>query len=193
MDTESRERFLAHLERVRGPLTAYVRSLLWRGDGLSDALQVILMTAFEKYAAFEEGTDFRAWVFRIATLQVFNLNRKHGREEPSIPEGAEPVDPATALEREWTYEEILHDPDRLLDRMEDEVRAAVRRLPPNERAVLLLVSVGGFTSREAAEIMSIPHGSAMGYVGRARGRLREALAEYARTRGWARSEKGGGP
>lgn len=173
-----RARFLGHLAHVREPLTAYVRGLLWNPSDLPDALQSAFLVAFRKFGAFEEGTDFRAWIFRIATLTVFGMNRKAGTPLP-IPEE---VPAEVELDREYAYDEILRDPDRLLQSFDDDVRRAVLALTEPERAALLLVSVGGFRCREAADILDMPIGSVMGYVGRARGKLRERLAEFARGR-----------
>lgn len=172
-----RDRFLRHLEAVREPLTAYVRSLLWNSSDLADALQSTLLTAFEKFCAFEEGTNFRAWVFQIATHTVFNLNRKHA------PRDVPPPDLAESLEHEVAYDQLLKDPDVVLTHVDDEIRRAVRELTEPERAALLLVSVGGVSCREAASILDMPIGSVMGYLGRARVKLRSHLAMYARDRG----------
>jgi RNA polymerase sigma-70 factor (ECF subfamily) len=165
--------FLAQAERVRGPLTAYLRGLVWNPSDLPDALQTTLLTAFRKYGEFD-GADFRAWIFRIATLTAFSVNR--GKETTT----QEDVPIETELEREYAYEDLLRDPDRLLQSFEDELRRAVLGLTGPERAALLLVIVGGFKYREAASILDMPIGSVMGYVARARGKLRERLAEYAR-------------
>jgi len=173
-----RARFLGHLEAVREPLTAYVRGLLWNPSDLPDALQSAFLTAFGKFAQFQEGTDFHAWVFRIATLTVFSMNRK---TEPSLATPEE-VPAEVEIDREFAYDEILHDPERVLEHFDDEVRRSLLSLPENERAAFLLVIVGGFKYREAAEILEIPIGSVMGYAGRARRKIRERLAEFARGR-----------
>lgn len=169
-----RDRFLRHLEAVREPLTAYVRSLLWNPSDLGDALQSTFLTAFEKFRRFEEGTNFHAWIFTIATHTTFNLNRKQA------PRRVPPPDLAETLEQEVAVEALLRDPDVVLVHVEGEIRSAVRDLPEAERAALLLVSVGGVSCREAASILEMPIGSVMGYVGRARAKLRARLAMYAR-------------
>lgn len=168
--------FASHAERVREPLTAYVRGLLWNPSDLPDALQSTLLTAFRKFGQFD-GRDFRAWIFRIATLTVFGMNRGGEAASPLTDVPAE-----EELAREYAYEEILRDPERLLQNFDDEVRRAVLALTESERASLLLVVVAGFRCREAAEILEIPIGSVMGYLARARGKLRERLADLARGR-----------
>ncbi len=172
-----RDRFLAYLEPVREPLTSYVRGLVWNPSDLGDALQSTMFVAFSKVREFREGTDFKAWIFRIATLTVFGINRNHETPVASAEIAAE-----AELEREYAYDELLQDPDRLLQNFDQEVRRAVLELPGPERAALLLVSVAGFKCREAAEALEMPIGSVMGYLARARGRLRERLADHARGR-----------
>lgn len=171
----SHPRFLRHLESVRQPLTAYVRGLLWNRSDLDDALQATLLTAYRRFPDFQEGTEFRSWIFRIASLTVFGMQRR--RKPPAEPEEPVPVD--VALERELAYEDLLREPDRLLDRFDDEVRRAVLALTEPERAALLLVAIGEFKCREAAAILDMPLGSVMGYLGRARSKLRERLVHYA--------------
>jgi RNA polymerase sigma-70 factor (ECF subfamily) len=167
--------FLRLAEGVKGPLTAYLRGLLRNPSDLPDALQSTLLTAFRKFGDFHTGTDFRAWVFRIATLTAFDMLR---RQTPIVAPADVPAE--VELEREYAYEEILNDPERVLQSFDDDVRRALLALTEQERAALLLVSVTGCRAREVAEILDMPLGSVMGYVGRARGKLRERLAEFAR-------------
>src|SRR2546425_12843263 len=105
-----------------------------------------MLTAFRRFSDFEPGSNFRAWVFRIATYEVFNLNRKNDRERRTlVPLGDE--DPAAdTLEEEIHYEELLRNPS-VLDRvLASELALAVSRLAPNEREVVLLRILGGFST-----------------------------------------------
>lgn len=179
--------FLAKLESVKAPLTAYVRQLLWNPSDLDDALQTTVLTAFQKFSSFQDGTDFRSWVFRIASFTVFNINRKSATIIPTDVEQAEIETPIEIqLEREQIYDELLQQPERLLQTFDEDVRRAVLTLAEHERAVLLLVTIGEFRCREVADILEMPIGSVMGYLARARAKLREYLAEFARKRGWVR-------
>lgn len=176
----SHDEFAALAERFRGPLAAYVRGLLWDPVELPDALQATLLVAFEKFAEFERGTNFGAWIFRIATNVVFNLNRKARRPEPPAVELAE------SLDLEAAYEEVLKDPEPILQRVDGDLRRAFVELNDAERASLLLVTVCGVTCREAASVLSMPIGTVMGNLARARGKMRQRLAAVARSRGWVR-------
>jgi RNA polymerase sigma-70 factor (ECF subfamily) len=134
-----------------------------------------LATAYEKFTGFEEGTDFRAWVFRIATFTLLNQNRRW-KKEATLPLDEEPVAWEAELERECRYEELLNDPERVLGQLDGELRRAILELTERERVVLLLTAVGGFTCQEAASLLEIPMGSVMGYLARGRAKVRERLA-----------------
>lgn len=176
--------FVKRLNRLRVPVTNYCRHLLWRAEDLEDALQEILTTAYEKYPQFESGTNFRAWMFRIATYTVFNINRKYKREsERFVPMESETTEEHLFPWQELSYQEILKDPDRILTHMGEEILSALSDLSANERAVFLLRSLADLSYREIAGILDMPLGSVMGYLGRARGKLQRSLTNYASQRG----------
>jgi RNA polymerase sigma-70 factor (ECF subfamily) len=124
-------------------------------------------------------------MFRFVTLEVFNRNRKH---EPllfhEVPTDLSADESWGLVVQEATFEAMLEDPDVVLEHFEDVVAEALGRLPPFERSVLLLRAVGEFSYKEIHELLSIPLGSVIGYLSRARQRLRITLADYAVERGW---------
>ena len=183
--------FEAELAGVRRELLAFCRHMLWRGQDLEDVLQTIMCTAFRRFEEFQPGTSFRAWIFQIATYEIFNSNRKYARERRILtPWEEEQVDVFVELEREASYDELLGDPERLGEVLEAQLRTAIERLSPNERAVLLLRILGGFSTLETSRLLSMPAGSVMGFLGRARRKLRLSLADYAREKGILRSRRG---
>ena len=196
-----RRSFEAELAAVRAGLLAYGRHLLRRREDLPDALQTILLTAYRRFEEFRPGTSFKAWIFQIATYEIFNLNRKAAREwklrvpwdeEEMNAAGGEP-DPLAELEREGAYDRLLHDPDALARALDAELQDAIAALTPKERSVLLLRIVGGFSTSETARMLSMPAGSVMGFLGRARRKLRLSLADYAREAGILRGPEGAPP
>lgn len=179
-----KKRFVKQLNSLRVQITSYCRHLLWNSQDLEDAIQEIVAIAFKKYQQFESGTNFKAWMFQIATHTVFNINRRYSRESERLVQlEVEEMDFHHELHREFTYNEILKEPDRILGQVEEEIIAALSVLNVNERAVFLLRSLGELPYGEIAKILDMPLGSVMGYLGRARGKLREALTEYAQQRG----------
>jgi RNA polymerase sigma-70 factor (ECF subfamily) len=149
-----------------------------------DVLQSAIMTAFGRFHRYAEGTNFRAWMFRFVTLEAFNRNRKRGpiTAEEFLDDVAGPS-PEAPSEAESRWAMLLDNPDLLRDQFEDQVVAALDKLTAAERAVLLLRAVGEFTYHEMHEVLSIPLGSVMGYLSRARQKMRKALGDYAAQRG----------
>jgi len=176
--------FLALLRPLQGPLEVYCRRMLRDRSQVEDVLQSAMGAAFAAFDRYAEGTNFKAWIFRFVTLEAFNRNRKF---EP-VPMGDVPVD--LAAEESWelvalgdTVEAMLDDPSALLEHFDDVVVEALERLAPLERAALLLRAIGGFSYKEIHELLSIPVGSVIGYLSRARKRLRISLVDYATQHG----------
>ena len=182
--TAKAEAFIALLRPLQRPLEVYCQRILRNPSQVEDVLQDAVAAAFARFNRYAEGTNFKAWIFRFVTLQVFNRNRKH---EP-IAFSDFPADlPAEESEDfvtcEETFAAMLDDPDVLLEQLDDVLAEALQKLPASERAVLLLRAVGEFSYEEIHDVLSIPLGSVMGYLSRARKRLRLSLADYAAERG----------
>jgi RNA polymerase sigma-70 factor (ECF subfamily) len=180
--------FVVLLSPLQGLLEAYCRRMLRDRSQVEDVLQSALADAFAKFDRYAAGTNFKAWIFRFVTLEVFNRNSKH---EPVVL-GEIPAD--LPAEESWelvlngdTFDAMLEKPDVVLEHFDDVVVDALERLAPLERATLLLRAIGEFSYKEIHELLSIPVGSVIGYLSRARKRLRIALAEFASERGLFRS------
>lgn len=174
------ELFLRLLMPLQRSLATYARRILRDRSQTEDAIQAAIATGFARFDQFVEGTNFKAWMFRILTLEIFNRNRKH---EP-LALGEVPVDLPVEESYEFislqgTFDAMLEEPDVVLEHFDAVVVQALTRLAPLERASLLLRSVGELSYQEIHEVLSIPLGSVMGYLSRARKRLRLSLAEYA--------------
>ena len=151
---------------------------------VEDVLQSSVARAFASFDRYAEGTNFKAWMFRFVTLEIFNRNRKH---EPvvfsEIPVDLSADESWAVVSLEETFTAMLDDPDVVLEHFDDVVVDLLKTLPALERAVLLLRGIGELSYKEIQELLSIPLGSVMGYLSCARGRMRIALAEYAAERG----------
>lgn len=121
-----------------------------------DLVQETLLHAWRGFAQFERDSNARAWLFRI----LINTWADRGRKIRTAPETVQMTD----LGASHSVLESL------------EVRQALAGLPEEHRTVLLLGVVEGFTSREIAEILSVPIGTVMSRLSRARQSLREKLA-----------------
>ncbi len=173
--------FLAALEPCRPALGAFCSRMVRDRADLEDALQTTLLEAYRKFDSFRPGTDFRAWVFQIAAFTALSLNRR--RAKAPEPLADDPLAAPEELALELDYDALLAHPERVRERLSDEACRALDSLSENERAIFLLKSIGGLTCAEVAQALSLPMGTVMGLLARARGKLREALTEYARREG----------
>lgn len=175
-------RFLAHLEPLQAALEAYCRRNINDPNEAEDALQAALAKAFEDFHLYVENTNFRAWIFRYLNYEILNRNRasQPGRLAHGEVPGRESWD---SLVGDEMLQRLHEAPEVVLDQCDEIVAAAVRDLPPVERSVLLLRAIGEFKYREIAEIVELPIGSVMGYLGRSRATLRRRLMDYCREQG----------
>jgi RNA polymerase sigma-70 factor (ECF subfamily) len=178
--------FMALLAPERDALWRFARRMSWDASSAEDALQDAILVAWRKFDQFTPGTSFRAWTFRILSNTILNANNQL-RRNLQRQVLSENLDLVSALEKEDAYDKVLDDPEGLLAQVGDEVRGAVKALPPAERMVFLLRSVEGFAYKEIAATLEIPMGTVMSHLFRARARLREFLAEYVQETGFART------
>jgi RNA polymerase sigma-70 factor (ECF subfamily) len=144
---------------------------------VEDVLQSSILAAFAQFDRYAEGTNFRAWIFRFVTLELFNRNRK--REPVSLADELDDYPGPVGLDLldEDAVTIILEAPEKLMEHFEDQIAEALWQLTTAERSVLLLRAIGEFTYHEIHTILSIPLGSVIGYLSRARKKMRHALAE----------------
>jgi RNA polymerase sigma-70 factor (ECF subfamily) len=185
-DADKSAAFLALLGPLQRPLEVYCRRMLRDRAQVEDVLQTALMTAFARFDRYADGTNFRAWIFRILTLEVFNRNRKRDHS----PWGEFPLEVAAEPEELPGIDDLaawlVERPSEVKEHFDALVWDALNQLPPAERTVLLLRAVGEFSYQEIRQILAIPVGSVMGYLSRARHKLRQSLAAYAAERGLPR-------
>ena len=186
MRDDRHEEFTALLAPERDALWRYAERMCWDRNQAEDCVQEAVLIAYRKFDVFTAGTSFRAWVFRILTNTILNANNSLRRRQ-SKQNLSEDMDLVAALEKEEAYENVLADPETLLDKVSTEVRGAVRSLPGSERMVFLLRAVEGFSYKDISNQLDIPMGTVMSHLFRARARLRESLAEFARDTGFARN------
>lgn len=192
MATENRSRreiFVRLLEEHRDALYRFAMTILWDKSKAEDAVQDAAIAAYRGFGNFTIGTNFKAWIFRYLVNTVFNLNRKAKRSlEVSLTEAEEAA--IESPERAEVYHELLHDPEAWLEQVSDGVRRAILELTPPQRMVFLLRSVEGFTYKEIASMIGAPIGTVMSHLSRARGRLRQRLADHVSEVGLLRKKQG---
>jgi RNA polymerase sigma-70 factor (ECF subfamily) len=147
-----------------------------------DLVQETYLRAYRGFSGFEEGTNLRAWMYRILTNTFINSYRKKQREPVTVQEddldewylfdklGESGVEPSAEAEV------IRSMPD-------EDVQKALEALPEGFRLAVLLADVEGFSYKEIAEILGIPIGTVMSRLHRGRRALEKALWERVRERG----------
>lgn len=136
-------------------------------DDAEDLVQETYLKAFRGFASFQSGTNFRAWIFRILK-NTFLTARAQTQRHEAVRLGSDEVFELPASSDD--IESILVERSRL-----DAVQLAIDQLPVIFREVLLLCDVEGASYREIAEILSIPIGTVMSRLARARKAVRGSL------------------
>ncbi|MBW3539506.1 MAG: RNA polymerase sigma factor [Planctomycetes bacterium] len=172
------------MEPLQASLEAFCRRRLFERNDIEDALQSAMANAFRDFHLYVENTNFRAWIFRYVHLEILSRNRRRATSREQSLQGEMHVEGReTGATVEGILDQLLESPEIVLEHCDAVLAAAVEELPELERSVLLLRAIGDFKYREIAEILEIPIGSVMGYLGRSREQLRSRLGEFARERG----------
>ncbi|HXC13538.1 MAG TPA: RNA polymerase sigma factor [Stellaceae bacterium] len=153
------DQLIAMLPRLR----RFARGLAGSIVEADDLVQAACERALARRHQFQEGTRFDSWMFRIVqTIWIDQMRARTVRKEEAELPG----------DRVGSDEAMRRVEARLAL---GEVRRAVDRLPPDQRAALLLVTVEGLSYREAAEVVQVPVGTIMSRLARARMALQAQL------------------
>jgi RNA polymerase sigma-70 factor (ECF subfamily) len=152
----------------------------------SDLVQETFAKAYAAFGQFQQGTNLKAWLYRILTNTFINNYRKKQRDpyQGTIDDledwqlgGAESVTQGRST-RSAEAEAIDHLPDSA-------VKDALQAIPEDFRMAVYFADVEGFSYQEIADIMKTPVGTVMSRLHRGRRMLRDLLADYAADRGIA--------
>ena len=150
-----------------------------------DLVQETYLKAYRGFGSFEQGTNLKAWLYRILTNTFINRYRAAKRRPDET--DLDDVEDFYLYRRLGGLEEARAGrsaEDELMDMFsEAEVKAAVDALPEQFRMAVLLADVEGFSYKEIASILDIPIGTVMSRLHRGRKNLQKALYEFATTQG----------
>lgn len=190
MTSESKDEKAARFERDVMPFLdslygAALRMTRNPADA-EDLVQETTLKAFSAFDSFTEGTNLRAWLFRILTNSYINQYRKKQRQ-PFQTSADELTD--GELNEVGEHLGMRSAEAEALDHLADaEIVDALAALPDDFRMAVYLADVEGFAYKEIAEIMETPVGTVMSRLSRGRKLLRELLREYAAERGFVAQE-----
>lgn len=153
-------------------------------EDAEDLVQETTTKAFSAFDRFEEGTNFRAWIFKILTNTFIN-NYYRVRERDKLPSLDE-------MEEESAFQPVFEgiSPEQaLLNTLtKEDIQKAIDIIPIDFKSVVILNLVEGFSYKETAEILDIPIGTVMSRLHRGRKILQKLLWEYSSLKN--SSEKG---
>jgi RNA polymerase sigma-70 factor, ECF subfamily len=154
------------------PLYNFARWLSGDADEARDLVQETFVKALKGFGSFQEGTNFRAWMFRI--LRNTFLTSRTGLERRNTQQEDETGFEETVVSQETPETALMRRADAEL------VRKAIAQLAPPFQEVLLLADVEEMKYQEVADALSIPIGTVMSRLARARSQVRKYILQTCR-------------
>ncbi len=151
-----------------------------------DLVQETYLKAYKYYDKFQEGTNFKAWLFKILKNTFINAYRK----KQSMPLQSDFADIEDAFETQLADEVRRRsrnpEDDAFEGVLDHDVQRAIRELPPDYRMAVVLADLEDLSYKEVAAALDVPVGTVMSRLYRGRKLLEEALLRYGRERGYLR-------
>jgi len=155
-----------------------------------DLVQDTYLRAWRSFNTFQDGTNLRAWLYRILTNSFINKYRAKQRRPDET--GMDNIEDLYLYKRMSTLDNGSRSAEDTMFELftDDEVKQALETLPENFRLPVLLADVEGFAYKEIAEMLEIPVGTVMSRLHRGRKQMHKLLYDFASERGLITSGAG---
>jgi RNA polymerase sigma-70 factor (ECF subfamily) len=158
-------------------------------EDAEDLVQETYLKAYRYYDKFEQGTNFKAWLFKIMKNTFINNYRKR-QLSPTLSDFADIEESFENQVSEEAARQNKNPEEELLENVLDEdVQKALEKLPDDYRMVVILADLEGFSYKEIAEILEVPVGTVMSRLYRGRRLLEAAMLDFAREYGYLRERE----
>ena len=172
------QEFMPHINSMYN----FAYRLTLDADDAKDLLQDTYLKAFRFIDSFQQGTNAKAWLFRILKNSFINDYRKKSKEPSKVDyQEVETFYNSEDVDRQITPDLRV---EALQDMIGDEISIALNSLEVDFRTVIILCDLEGFKYEEMAKILDIPIGTVRSRLHRARNLLKEKLSEYAKKMGY---------
>lgn len=160
-------------------------ALCGRSNEAEDLTQATFVKALERFETFQPGTNCKAWLFQI--LRNIWIDQLRHRK---VTGNAVPLDETLVAKESGAEETVWSDAEDLLQNFsDDQIVAALRQLPDDQRLTLFLVDVEQLSQQEVADITGVAVGTVKSRTSRARYELKNRLMPYAQEMGYKRCER----
>ncbi len=190
MNSEERKAYqeeaVPHIDALYGTALRLTKS----ESDAEDLIQETMLKAFRYFDKYENGTNCKAWLFKIMHNTFINRYRKkQKRKEYLIDDDYRPLQERAEAPEHTPFHEDFDSEEQLYFKMfGDEVKEALEQVPVDFRMVVLLADLQDFAYKEIAEIMDCPIGTVMSRLYRGRRMLQDELTEYAKAEGYISPE-----
>jgi RNA polymerase sigma-70 factor (ECF subfamily) len=179
---EFEQQTLPHME----VLYNYALRMTGNKEDANDLLQETYLKAYRFWEKFEQGTNLRAWMFRIMKNTYINLYRKESKEPDKV--DYEEIESYYNLIRDQNSDDNDLQQKMFGQLLDDDVSKALEMLPEEFRTVVILCDIEGLAYEEIAEFLQIPVGTVRSRLHRGRKLLYARLYDYAKGRGFIKKD-----
>jgi RNA polymerase sigma-70 factor (ECF subfamily) len=179
---EFEQQALPHME----VLYNYALRITRNAEDANDLLQETFLKAYRFWDKFEQGTNLRAWMFRIMKNTYINLYRKEVKEPDTV--DYDEIESYYNIIRDESSDDNDLQQKIFGQLLDDDVSKALESLPEEFKTVVILCDIEGLSYEEIAEFLQIPVGTVRSRLHRGRKILYTQLYDYAKDRGLIRKD-----